>query len=113
MSLQKKRLIEVLSPILLKYRFDAWENSDKIVEELLAEGVIFPPLKEGETFYRIVDMSHTACKSFVPSLPNTVEPYGVVYRNALGSLNVIPFEEFNKKMFRDKESAKAALENNA
>ncbi len=52
----KNKLIELLNPILLKYRFDAFENSDKIADHLIADGATIqrwipanePPKEAGE-----------------------------------------------------------------
>lgn len=59
--------------------------------------------------YAIVDMSHTACKSFVSDLPIKVEPYQIIYRNIMGGYSCIPFEEFGKTVFLTKEEAEAKL----
>ena len=38
-KLDKLTLIDLLDDITKKYRFDAWENTDKIAEYLMANGV--------------------------------------------------------------------------
>lgn len=42
----KNKLIELLNPILLMYRFDALENSDKIADLLITNGVTIQDKKE-------------------------------------------------------------------
>ena len=80
-----------------------------IADYLLANGVIVPPCKVGDAIYRIVDMSHTTCKSFVSDFPEVVEPYAVIYKDIFGSYSCIPFDEFGKTVFLTEEEAEAAL----
>ena len=47
----RERLIELLDTITPNFRFTAWENTDKIADFLLANGVIVPPCKVGDTVY--------------------------------------------------------------
>lgn len=35
----REKLIELLNHIILKYCFDAWQNTDKIADHLIADGV--------------------------------------------------------------------------
>ena len=88
-----------------------------LADYLLANGVIVPPCKVGDKVYQIIDMSHTACKSFVSDFAETVEPYSIIYKNIMGGYSVIPFEQFGKTVFLTKEEAEAELrkigENNA
>lgn len=50
---ERKRLIELLNTATAEFRFDSWENTDKIADFLLANGVIVPPCKMGEPLYRV------------------------------------------------------------
>lgn len=46
-----KKLIELLDEVLVRFRFDAWENSDKIAEHLVENGVTVFPLNVGDDVY--------------------------------------------------------------
>ena len=59
--------------------------------------------------YRIVDMSHTACSSFVSDFPIKVEPYAIIYKNIIGTYSCIPFDDFGKNVFLTREAAEKAL----
>ena len=80
-----------------------------IADYLLANGVIVPPCKVGDKLYQIVDMSHTACKSFVSDFSITVLPYQIYYINVMGGISAIPFENFGKTVFLTKEEAEEKL----
>jgi hypothetical protein len=56
---ERERLIELLDEITIKFRFTAWENTDKIADHLLANGVIVLPCKVGSTIYRIDTMDRS------------------------------------------------------
>ena len=73
------------------------------------EQIIVPPCKVGDKVYQIIDMSHTACKSFVSDFAETVEPYSIIYKNIMGGYSVIPFEQFGKTVFLTKEEAEEKL----
>ena len=85
------------------------EESELIADYLLENGVIVPPCKAGDKLYQIVDMSHTACKSFVSNFPIRVEPYQIYYINIMGGVSAMPFENFGKTVFLTKEEAEAKL----
>ena len=46
MTDDKKRLLCLLDDVLSTYRFDAWENSDKIADHLVQHGVTFAKDKD-------------------------------------------------------------------
>ena len=80
-----------------------------IADHLIENGVIVPPCKVGDTLYRVVDMSHTACNSFVDDFPIKVEPYSIIYENMMGHYASIPFEQFGKTIFLTKDQAEQKL----
>lgn len=41
--IMKQKLVELLNKATAKFRFDAWENTDKIADDLLDNGVIVTP----------------------------------------------------------------------
>ena len=67
------------------------------------------PCNVGDEIYRIVKPSG-ACKPFIPTLPDKVEPFGICYRNVMGGYSLIPLDEFGKTVFLTREEAEAALE---
>lgn len=108
----RDRLIELLNVAVGDSNLT--DNEVKIVADYLLEnGVIVPPCKVGDKIYRIVDMSHTACESFVSSFAETVEPYAIIYKNMMGGYSCIPFEEFGKTVFLTREEAERALKGGA
>ena len=124
MTSDRDRLIELIgSQICDDYSptCDEWEPHScencyannctvgKLANYLLANGVIVAPCKVGDKLYQIIDMSHTACKSFVSDFPITVLPYQIYYINIMGGISVIPFENFGKTVFLTKEEAEAKL----
>ena len=80
-----------------------------LADSILEDGWIRPPCKVGDTLYEIVDMSHTACNSFVSDFPIMVEPYQIVYKNLMGDFSCIPFEKIGKTIFFTKEQAEQKL----
>lgn len=56
---ERKRLIELLDAATSEFRFDSWENSDKIADYLIANGVVVFPCKIGDTIYRVCSPSGT------------------------------------------------------
>ena len=109
---EKKRLVELIEsyPCMSTAEDCFMESiSDDLASYLLDNGVVVPPCKVGDTVYKIVDMSHTACNSFITK--ETVEPYAVIYANVMGGYSCIPFEAFGKTVFLSEEEAKYALKN--
>ena len=49
----RDRLVELLDHITKNFRFTAWENTDKIADHLIENGVIVPPCKVGDNLYYI------------------------------------------------------------
>lgn len=106
----RERLIEILTKSMdEQYEKRRLITPQHTAEDLLANGVIVPPCKVGETLYQIVDMSHTACKSFVSDFTIKVLPYQIYYLNLMGGVSAIPFEEFGKTVFLTREEAEAKL----
>ena len=107
----RDRLIELVDKAKEEYAGDVTDHTetDYIVECLLNNGAILPPCKVGEKLYQIVDMSHTACKSFVSDFPITVLPHQIYYLNLMGGISAIPFENFGKTVFLTKEEAEEKL----
>lgn len=113
---ERKRLIELLSDhtdnafnTSEEKRFIETTTVGEVADHLLDNGVIVPPCKVGDKVYKIVDMSHTACNSFITK--ETVEPYAVIYANVMGGYSCIPFEAFGKTVFLSEAEAKYALKN--
>ena len=80
-----------------------------LADYLLSNGVILPPVNPGSKVYRIVDMrKHFALKSFI-SFSEVIEPYQMIYKNILGGYSVIPFDEFGKTVFLNRDEAEIAL----
>lgn len=107
----RDRLIELVDKAKEEYANDITDHTetDYIVECLFNNGVIVPPCKEGDTLYPIIDMSHTACKSFVSDFPIKVLPYQIYYINVMGGISAIPFDRFGKTVFLTKEEAEEKL----
>ncbi len=80
-----------------------------VADYIIADGWIRPPVKGGDILYTIVDMSHTAHKSFVSDFPIRVEPHQIYYINVMGGVSAIPFDQFGKTVFLTKEEAEAEL----
>ena len=117
---ERDRLIEIVKKALIKFenlrndfldeKIDDIDDIQNVLADyLLANGVIVPPCKVGDKLYPIVDMSHTACKSFVSDFPITVLPYQIYYLNLMGGVSAIPFENFGKTVFLTKEEAEKKL----
>ena len=103
MSDMRDRLIELLDDIVCDYR------TSVIADHLLANGVILPPCKVGDKLFRIIKLTNSVHKPFVPTLPDTVEPYGIFYKGLMGECRRIPFEDFGKTVFLTREEAEKAL----
>lgn len=107
---EKKRLIELIEEGHKK-SVEAIRQSicETEADYLLENGIIVPPCKVGDVVYKIVDMSHTACNSFITK--ETVEPYAVIHANVMGGYSCIPFEAFGKTVFLSEAEAEYALKN--
>lgn len=79
------------------------------MHEISAVDAVVLPCNVGDEIYRIVKPSG-ACKPFIPTLPDKVEPFGICYRNVMGGYSLIPLDEFGKTVFLTREEAEAALE---
>lgn len=67
------------------------------------------PCKVGNEIFRIVEAANGLYAPFVPALADKVEPFGICYRNLMGSYSCIPFDEMGKTVFLSREEAEAAL----
>ena len=103
----RDRLIELLTDRIPKtdnpLRCVADEIVERIVDYLLENGVIVPPVKAGEKIYKL----ETQYAKYVKE--ETVEPNGVVYKSILGGYVLVPFEDIGKTVFLTKEEAQQAL----
>ena len=107
---EKNTLIDILNKSFAEqYEKRGLLTAPHTADDLLANGVIVPPCKVGDKLYQIVDMSHTACKSFVSDFPITVLPHQIYYINVVGGVSAIPFDNFGKTVFLTKEEAEAKL----
>lgn len=84
-------------------------NLRDVAKDLLNDGVILPLCKVGDELFRIIKLTNSACKPFVLTLPDKVEPYGIFYKGLMGEYRCIPFEEFGKTVFLTREEAEEAL----
>lgn len=84
------------------------EFADMVAYSPAIDAVVLP-CNVGDEIYRIVKPSG-ACKPFIPTLPDKVEPFGICYRNVMGGYSLIPLDEFGKTVFLTREEAEAALE---
>lgn len=101
-----------LTPEEVAMKRDALEEYHREMYPLLkakAEGrLVVLPCRVGDEIYRIVKPSGV-CKPFIPIIPDTVEPFGICYRNVMGGYSLIPFDEIGKTVFLTREEAEAAL----
>ena len=79
------------------------ERNMIFADYLLANGVIVPPVKAGDKIFKI----NTQYAKYVSE--ETVEPYGVAYKNILGGYALVPFDDIGKSVFLTKEEAERAL----
>ena len=65
---EREKMISLLDHPLKAFRFDAWENSDRIADYILASGqVIVLPCKVGDTVYQY-GWKYSECHlGFIPS----------------------------------------------
>lgn len=82
-------------------------KAERITDYLLANNVIAPPCKAGDTVYKINTIPKSKIEPFITK--ETVEPFAVVYRNIMGGYSCIPFEEFGKTAFLAQDKAEAKL----
>lgn len=110
MNDMRDMLIELLDEAIFKSDDNfGMPITSQVADHLLANGVILPPCKVGDELFRIIKITNSACKPFVPTLPDKVEPYGIFYKGLMGEYRCIPFEEFGKTVFLTREEAKKAL----
>lgn len=98
---------------------------DDEVDYLLANGVIVPPCKVGDTVYVLmetscedVDLAHTVCEFYnelhedMCTLPRGKCPYKYIIRACeVNKSNILHFsEKFSKTVFLTKEEAEAELQ---
>ena len=117
MNKQKEKLIELLDQVTLTYRLNAWENTDKIADYLIANGVIVPPCKVGDKVYKIMTAFGyvNECKvvgfhlgKFPTLRGHKRKQYFVCYADY--HLYHIPFDDIGKTVFLTREEAEKALE---
>lgn len=90
---ERKTLIELLDTVTAEFRFDSWENTDKIADHLLANGVIVPPCKIGEPIYRVCSPRGTYHKPYI-------RKFKLTYKTLASTI-----EDFGKTVFLSKEEA--------
>ncbi len=93
----RDRMIELLDSIIVNFRFTAWENTDKIADHLLANGVIVPPCKIGTRVYRLI-----------PDL-SVIWPDPTEYKIIWDTFKLDDIYTFGKTVFLTKEEAEKAL----
>lgn len=99
---KRERLVE----LLIDSNYYTYEDQ---ADYLLANGVIVPPCKVGDTVYRIFPRISDAIPPWVGDTPETVGCIGIATKNLLGNWNVYPIEEIGKTLFLTREEAEAAL----
>jgi hypothetical protein len=92
---ERKILIELLDMVTARFRFDSWENTDKIADHLLANGVIAPPCKIGEPVYIAIKKTSRHCKAYA-----YVRKSKLTYKNMARVIS-----DFGKTVFLSKEEA--------
>ena len=110
----RDRLIELVND-----NPDIWMSdraSEMIADHLLANGVIVPPCKVGDTVYFVHTVCDTEGKEYEEILAGTVHSLSVdekrtwLYISYLGGLNYWhTFYDFGKTVFLTKEEAERAL----
>ena len=85
------------------------ETFEELADYLIKNGVIVPPCKVGDKLFRIIEVTSSTIKPFIPILRDEVEPYGIYYKNLFGGYSYIPFDEVGKSVFLTKEEAEKAL----
>ena len=114
----RDRLIELLDEITKKFRFDSWENTDKIADHLLANGVIVPPCNVGDTVYVINDFEVEETTVFSMKIEST-DSHWITFVKAEVADHCIKFKDgywrmfntfiFGKTVFLTREEAERAL----
>lgn len=80
---------------------------EKVVEHLLANGVILPPCKVGDKLYFLYGTDTP--QPWVCSFTESVCKIGVKVRNFLNGYSVYAPDDFGKTVFLSREEAEAAL----
>lgn len=105
---ERKRLVELLGDYLY---------SEQIADHLLDNGVIVPPVKVGQTVYRIVEMS-TGITSKIRAIRRTgiIQPCEPTIKRFIRCVTVTKnniidcCENYGKTVFTSREEAQKALE---
>jgi hypothetical protein len=90
---ERKTLIELLDTVTAEFRFDSWENTDKIADHLLANGVIVPPCKIGTPIYRVCGIKGKRQTPYV-------RKFKLTYKTLASTI-----EDFGKTVFLTREEA--------
>ena len=115
---ERERLIELLDEITIKFRFTAWENTDKIADYLLANGIIVPPCMVGDITY-ILDYEvnnhlESKLRGIAPSVVEAIviEDEGVWVENEHAKYHITSFGEIIILTKEDAEKALKERQNN-
>ena len=109
---ERERLIELLDKITSnkQLRFTTWENTDEIADYLLANGVIVPPCKVGDTVYSIEKgIDHQIFIGEVYETTQRRECGWFRYTRRGYFTGASSFEDMGKTVFLTKEDAEKAL----
>ena len=98
---ERERLIELLKNEQSRY-------SEDIADYLLANGVIVPPCKVGQTVYRIVEMSTGVMMNSTYTIKRFIRTVEVTKNNFFDVC-----ENWGKTVFLTKEEAEKALKGGA
>lgn len=84
---------------------------DYIADFLLENGVIVPPVKEGDELYRVIVPKNG--EPYVSSCTAKVEPYAIYYQCAADAYYRILPDDIGKSVFLTREEAEKALKGGA
>lgn len=109
----RDRLIELIDDFIRDVDVSHWysdELDEKLADHLLANGVIVPPCKEGDTMYCDGKLFADHCQGEIMSFPVDIVRTEVC-STFRGEIDMIfEFNDFGKKVFLTKEEAEKALE---
>lgn len=128
----RDRLIEIIKSSLMKHIDKSCKLAENITDDLLAEGVIVPPVKVGDTLWKIEDVWHLddsatwkyhyekeILEFMVRSISISCNSKGVWTKKfricevkngkTIDSQRNIEFDDFGKTVFLAREEAERAL----
>lgn len=109
----RDKLVELIESV----RYWGADTSEEIADHLLAEGVIVPPCKAGQTVYKVVSDKRVKRPyeyKVIGLWYSAAERYNDVHLamyidGVFASSIIVPFDEFGKTVFLTREQAEKAL----